>query len=249
MIKPAFCFLIYDRITNEDRWARFFDAADASRYTLHVHAKTPQPELKHSRFQRAVLADPVPTEYGHWTIIAAMNRLAREALMDPAVTHIVFVSQACVPLKSFEHVCHFLTRGVSYFNRAPQAQCFPRAAALLQWYPKEWIQKQSQWCILARTHAAWLVDQEHEYIDRYKTIVSAEEHGYVTELYRAGRVDELQLTPNLAAGATTFTNWQGMDYPWPSNNGLKNYDTVSVEEWEFLVKSPALFGRKFNGVV
>lgn len=64
-----------------------------------------------------------------------------------------------------------------------------------------------------------------------------------------GRSDTLQLTPNLASGATTFTNWQGMEYPWPSDNGLKNYNTITVEEWEYLLKSPAFFGRKFNAVI
>lgn len=249
MIKPAFCFLIYDRIHNEDQWLRFFKTIDPNHYTLHIHAKTPQPLLTHALFQSAVIHDPVSTNYGDWTIVKAMNKLAHYALNDSQVSHILYLSQACVPLKSFEHILHFLTQGVSYFNRCPPIQCFPRAEPLLQWYPREWIQKHSQWCILSRDHASRMVTNELEYIDRYRNIISAEEHCYLTELYRMNLQDQLCITPNLAAGATTFTNWQGMDYPWPSENGLKNYETISIEEWEYLLKSPALFGRKFNKAI
>lgn len=246
MIKPAFCFLIYDRIHNEDRWLHFFKCIDPSHYTIHIHAKTSQPFLKHDFFKSAIISDPISTNYGDWTIIKAMNKLAKSSLDDPHVSHILYLSQSCIPLKSFDHILHFLTQDVSYFNRCPPIQCFPRAERLLEWYPREWIQKHSQWCILSRVHTSHLLKNEEEYIARYETIPSAEEHCYLTELYRSGLQDQLYITPNLAAGATTFTNWQGMNYPWPSDNGLKNYETISIVEWEYLLKSPALFGRKFN---
>jgi hypothetical protein len=228
---------------------RFFEQINPACYTLHIHSKSDQPLLTYPLFQQAVIPDPVPTNYGDWTIIQAMNRLASHAIKDPEVTHVIYLSQACVPLKSFDQVCHFLTPNVSYFNRTPQLQCFPRAASLLTWYKRDWIQKHSQWCILSRKHATCLVYTAPEYMERYQPIQSAEEHCYLTELYRMGESDGICLTPNLAAGATTFTNWKGMEYPWPSENGLKNYNTITVEEWEYLLKSPALFGRKFNAVI
>lgn len=87
-------------------------------------------------FKKAVIEDPISTNDGDWTIIKAMNRLAIYVIKDPNVSHIIYLSQSCVPLKSFDHVCHFLTEDISYFNRTPQIQCFPRAEILLKWYKR-----------------------------------------------------------------------------------------------------------------
>ena len=57
---------------------------------------------------------------------------------------------------------------------------------------------------------------------------------------------EIITTPNVANGATTFTNWEGVDYKYPSLYGLKNYSSVEEEELTYLLDSPSLYGRKFN---
>jgi hypothetical protein len=54
------------------------------------------------------------------------------------------------------------------------------------------------------------------------------------------------MTDNLPNGATTFTNWEGTLYKYASKSGLKNYYSISAEEIKYLLKSPCLFGRKFN---
>ncbi len=51
---------------------------------------------------------------------------------------------------------------------------------------------------------------------------------------------------NEADDATTFTNWEGMDYKYPSNRGLKNYNSISKDELLYLLNSKSLFGRKFT---
>ena len=57
---------------------------------------------------------------------------------------------------------------------------------------------------------------------------------------------EIITTEIVANHATTFTNWEGMDYKYPSTRGLKNYNMITEEELTYLLNSKCLFGRKFT---
>ena len=46
--------------------------------------------------------------------------------------------------------------------------------------------------------------------------------------------------------ATTFANWEDMNYTFVSERELKNYKNISEEELEHLLRSKSLFGRKFK---
>jgi hypothetical protein len=37
-----------------------------------------------------------------------------------------------------------------------------------------------------------------------------------------------------------------MDYKYVSNNGLKNYSFITIDELTYLLDSKSMFGRKFN---
>ena len=84
-----------------------------------------------------------------------------------------------------------------------------------------------------------------EYIKLYKNIYAPDEICYITIIFINNLQEEIITTPNLANNATTFTNWEGMDYAFPSNRGLKNYRFISEEELRHLINSDCLFGRKF----
>ena len=72
-----------------------------------------------------------------------------------------------------------------------------------------------------------------------------DEHAYISNLFVNHLEKELITTQNMADGATTFTNWADMSYKYPSQKDLKTYSTVTEEELLYLLKSAALFGRKF----
>ena len=71
-------------------------------------------------------------------------------------------------------------------------------------------------------------------------------HFYYTFIKILNLENEIIITPNLANDATTFTNWEGMDYKYPSNRGLKNYTSITEDELLYLMNSNCLFGRKFS---
>lgn len=243
--KIAFCFLIYDKINNEDMWKNFFDEADPEKYSIYVHYKENKP-LKH--FDKYKLEKSLPTQNTHVSLIHAYNYLFREAYSDPLNYKFCILSGACIPLKSFDHVYEFLTRdNKGHFNRSRKHECYPRADNLLTYYAEENIQKSSGWFVLNRNLVKETAFEDEHWINSlYGPVFAPEEHYYITQIYEKDLRDEIYESPNTPDQSTTFTNWGDMEYKYIDHHGLKNYERISLEEWNHLQKAPCLFGRKFK---
>ena len=194
-------------------------------------------------FENYKLNSCIQTQYAHISLVEAQNLLLEKALND-GNDQFIFISNSCIPLKSFRYIYDTLNETYSYFNIAPNISCFPRCNSVLQYIPKEYIQKASQWCILNKKHAKLVLD-DRCYIRWFSNVSAPDEHCYISVLYYNSLQNELITTPNIAMG-TTFINWEGMDYKYPSMKGLKNYSLISEEELEYLLKNESLFGRKFT---
>jgi len=242
MKKIAFCFLIYDIINHENLWNEFFQNVDKNKYNIYIHYKNNTPLLYFEKFK---LKNCIYTQYEHISIVHAQNLLLQNALLDSDNQHFIFVSNSCVPFKSFEHIYNSLSTKHSYFNICPQFQCLQRCKHLLNDSNKHFIQKSSQWCILNKKHASLMLSHT-DYFDWFKDISAPDEHCYISNIFCHNLQDEIITTPNVAHDATTFTNWEGHDYPFPSQYGLKNYSSISENELRFLLESKSFFGRKFN---
>ena len=245
MKKIAFCFLIYDIINHEELWNKFFNNVDTNLYNIYIHYKFNKP-LKY--FEKYKLDDCIETKYGDITLVYAQNLLLQKALDDYDNKHFIFISNSCIPLKSFRYVYNNLNEKYSYFNITPQKQCFPRCNNTMKFIDTKYIQKASQWCILNRKHTELMINNR-QYIEwfNYDTTVP-DEHCYITNIFYNNLQDEIITTPNIANDATTFANWEGMDYKYVSNRGLKNYSFITEEELVYLLNSKSLFGRKFDRV-
>jgi hypothetical protein len=240
MKRIAFCFLIYDIINHEELWHLFFKTIDVKKYTIYIHYKINVP-LKY--FEKYKLKNCIQTRYAHISLVEAQNLLLETAVND-GNDQFIFISNSCIPLKSFKYIYDYLNENYSYFNIAEHSSCFPRCNSVLQYIKKEHIQKASQWCILNKKHAKIIIDDKR-YIRWFNTISTPDEHCYISLLYYNTLQNELITTPNIATG-TTFINWEGMDYIYVSISGLKNYNSISDEELEYLLDSKSLFGRKFT---
>ena len=244
MKKIAFLFLIYDILNLEEIWRHFFQNVDKDKYTIYIHFKQNVP-LKY--FEQYKLKNCVDTKYADVSLVIAQNVLLQEAFKDKNNEHFIFLSNSCVPFKNFDYIYNKLSVDKSYFNIAPHEQCFPRCDCLLDTIERKNIQKSSQWCILNRKHSEIMMYcTNSKYITLYKKIYAPDEICYITTLFINNLQEEIITTHNLANNATTFTNWEGMDYAFPSNRGLKNYTCISEEEIQHLINSDCLFGRKFN---
>lgn len=245
MKKVAFCFLIYDIINFEEMWKVFFENVDKNKYSIYIHYKFNKP-LKY--FEEYKLTNCIETAYENETIPLAYNILFREAYKDENNYKFAIVSNSCIPLKSFDYIYKKLTDdNYGYFNICPQSHCFPNCLPLTKNINPMYISKSHNWFILNRTLVENLCfDKDHILSSYYTVIYAPAEYYYYTFIRLLNLEDQIVTTPNISINATTFTNWIGMDYKYPSRSGLKNYNFISQEELLYLLNSESLFGRKFT---
>jgi len=262
MNKIAFLFLIYDMINHESIWHRYFRDVHGirkSQYNIYIHYKT-DVRLEFFDEYKIHKSKIIDTKYADISIVKAQNILIKEALKDAKNTHFIFLSGSCIPLKSFDYLYHYLEPKYSYFHVADPDDCFPDCEVALQYIPKRHIHKASQWCILNRKHAELLTDANAAtassdasctYLRWFEDTYAPDELCYISYLsyiYNDTLDDEIIATSYHSPPevATTFANWEDMNYKYVSERELKNYKSISEEELEHLLRSKSLFGRKFK---
>ena len=246
MKKIAFCFLINDIINHEDLWYTFFKNIPNYKYNIYIHYKVDVP-LKY--FEKYKITNCIETKYDNFTIPLAYNVLFREAYNKyDENAKFCILSGSCIPLKSFDYIYNMLTKDdKGYFNECPTIQCFPNCNPLLPFIDKEYISKSHNWFILNRKLVEKLCfDKDVIITNHYKQIYAPAEYFYLTYIKFLKMENEINITNNVACDASTFTNWEGMNYRYPCIRGLKNYFDISEEELLYIVNSKSFFGRKFT---
>jgi hypothetical protein len=259
MNKLAFIFLIYSTINHESIWYKFFKNVDKTRYNIYIHYKT---DIKLEFFDEYKVKNIINTKYADISIVKAQNYMLNEALIDVNNTHFIFLSGSCIPFKSFDYIYNVLDSKFSYFHIADKKECLPDCREALNYIDIKYLNKASQWCILNKKHSILLINGANYYkhVHNHNTLnylvwfnnsYAPDELCYLTFL---ARVFNNKLENEIIATyynkppeyATTFANWEGMNYKYVSHNELKNYVYISENELIHLINSPCLFGRKFK---
>lgn len=94
--KIAFLFLVLDNPNFPRIWDSYF-AGHESQINVYIHPKFPDGNTWRNR---NVITDIQPTEWGF--IISAYLALLSAAIEDPTNTKFIFVSESCLPVKSFD---------------------------------------------------------------------------------------------------------------------------------------------------
>ena len=242
MKKIAFCFLIYDKINHEILWQLFFKNINPNVYNIYIHYKQNIPSIYFDKYK---LKSCIATKYADISIVKAQNVLLNEALKDADNQHFVFLSNSCIPLKSFRQIYTNLDVNYSYFTiLESQKGVFPRCDCVLNHISKEFIQKASQWCILNKKHAE-LLTKNTLYLKWFNNIYAPDEHCYISYIFYSNLQHEI-IVPDSHRLPTTFTNWNENSSDKDFINGLKNYKSISANELIYLLESSHLFGRKFS---
>ena len=249
--KIALCFLIYDKINNEELWWDFIKNIDKNKYNIYIHFKNTTKSLKY--FEKYKLKNTIDTCWGCFSIVLAQNLILKEAIKDDKNQHFIWLSGSCIPLKSFDYIYKYLDTTKSYYNMSPNEQVFPRANNALLYINKDNIKKASMASIINRKHAKLFIKYEPQIELWFKNINNVDEIAYITMLHHLNLQNELVLTPNIAAGAIIFTSWSDMsNYKLFKNSTIienkapNNYKYICAEELDYLLKSNSLFGRKFE---
>lgn len=242
--KIAFCFLIYDKINHEELWNNFLKNLDKNKYNIYIHYKTNKP-LKY--FEQYKLKNTVETKWCGESLVKAQNLLLEEAVKDKNNTNFVFISDSCIPLKSFDYIYNNIDSNKSYFNKA--------VSNYINYDKSVKLYKASQWCILTRKHSMKILENKNMLKNIFKVItkiknICPDEYSYISLLYNLNLENELIETPNLSADATTFTGWSDMKNYKKFDKSISkgkpnNYSFICPEELDYLIKSKSLIGRKF----
>lgn len=259
MLKIAFIFLIYSTINHEELWHTFFKNVDKNKYNIYIHYKN---DVKLKYFNDYKIAETIPTKYADISIVKAQNHMLREGLKDINNTHFIFLSGACIPLKSFNHIYNKLDCKFSYFHIADKNDCIQDCQDAFKYINIKYLNKASQWCILNRKHAILIINGANfykhvynnntlNYLIWFEKSYAPDELCYLTFL---ARIFNNKLENEIIATrykyppeyATTFANWEGMNYKYVSDKELKNYIHISEKELRHLLCSRCFFGRKFK---
>jgi hypothetical protein len=244
--KIALCFLIYEKIFHEDLWNKFLKNIDKNKFNIYIHYKINKP-LKY--FEKYKLKENIDTCWGCLSIVLAQNLLLKEALKDKDNQHFIWLSDSCIPIKSFKYIYNYLDGNKSYYNIAPDKQVFPRANDALKYMDSKFIKKANMASIINRKHAKLFVNNDQNIRLWFKNIKNVDEIVYITLLHYYKLENELVLTPNIACGAIIFAQWADMsNYKIFKKSKKKNdytYSYICPEELNYLIKSKSLFARKF----
>ena len=233
-MRIAFLFLIYDEINQEDLWFQFFEKAPKDKFSIYIHYKNNIP-LKN--FDSYKLKKCLETHYGDISLVYAQNLLLEEALKDKDNYKFIFLSQSCIPVKSFDFVYDKLcSNDCSYFDIANQKSCFPRCSSVLNYLSRNKIYKSSQWNILNREHSKICISNK-DYVRYFKGVFAPEEHYFITLIKNSSEED------SIINESTTFCNWDESDDP--DGCSPKTYHVIMQWELDNLYKSNFLFARKF----
>lgn len=256
MNKIAFIFLIYNVINHEDIWYNFFKNIDKNKYSIYIHYKSDE-KLKY--FEEYKIKDIIKTKYADISIVTAQNNVLKIALQDLNNTNFIFLSGSCIPLKPFNYIYETIEPLYSYFHIADADESLPDCYDTLKYIERKYLKKASQWCILNRKHSNMLVyygllnysNSQLNYIKWFHNAYAPDELCYLTFLayiYSNNLYNEIIATyyHEPPEKATTFANWEGMNYKYVSDNELKNYIYINECELKHLLYSPCLFGRKFK---
>lgn len=272
MDKIAFLFLVYDKVVSDKLWSSFFNNADKTKYSIHIHCK----KDKLGPFSNYKTIEAVDTEWADISLVKAQTLLLTEALKDETNKMFVFLSQSCIPVKKFDYIYEYLfSSQLSIFNERP-LEFPPRYANLKELLKKEIIKaprikeikdirKAAQWCILNRNHAEILSDKQtfnsYEWYNIFSHIFAPDEIFYFTILMNLKLQDEIRITDDLSY-SSTFDNWgplpkwaekkfgyggpKDCKFERPKQNRVKTYQRIEEKELDYLLESRSLFARKFT---
>lgn len=180
-MKVAFCFLTYGDLNRLDIWKKFLNN-NQNKYNIYLHPKYSY-NVKDPYFKNFILKHRVDTKKkSHISIVNATLRLLEEAYKNENNTRFVFLSQACVPLISFDSFYHEIMQygnmiKVFYNNFNKNFKYNQLSNKLQKLLPIELLSKQHPQMILDRDTVKFLI--ENNFTRHFENMQCPDEHYFV----------------------------------------------------------------------
>ena len=239
--KIAFLFLTRKEVNHPEIWREYFQSNEGES-RIFAHVAHPEKLENNSFLKEHVIDEYLQTEWGDISLVRATLALLRAALTDSDCTHMVLVSESCVPVRSLSD----LTRSLQL---DPRSRMFVRSwederrtnvlraqrVEYLDGIRKEIAHFQAQWMSLCRNDAELICN--NDLTDHFLKCFAPDEAYFATALAVLGR-PPLQ---SVANRHFTWTDWtQGGDNPG-------QFHEVSPELAARISDSGCFFARKFKG--
>ncbi len=186
-MKIAFCFLTYDEIVKYDVWNKFFENIDTNKYTVFIHPKNLSfmTNIKYT-FSFNIVQRRINTiRKEDISIVKATIRLFEEAINSSTdITHVVFLSQSCIPLYPFNTLYNIITKFpisvVSYINHNKKERYHRLSSYIKKYIDYNNFVKQQPNMVLIRNDVELLIN--NDCTSHFKDMECPDEHYFINIL-------------------------------------------------------------------
>ena len=233
--KIAFLFLTIESLHQGEIWWRYLKEA-GHRCNLYTHAKLPH-HIQQEFLRHTQIPNTVPTRWANISLVHATNNLILEALRDPTNKYLMLLSEKCIPLRPFSDFYDYTFghqkssifwypwrnkpgQNKSRFNTLSTAERNLARTMQLGLQLSNFM-KQSQWMLLRRDHASFVV--HNNYTALFKSMAAPDEHYYINVL----KAKVKDFDKDNINYPITHVDWNSS-----TNNHPINYDNeVDLEEF------------------
>lgn len=180
--KIAFIFLTYNKLKRPDIWNKFFKINNpklhSKKYTVYNHAKEPEKAREDLILKGRIISKHIDTCWGCLNLVEANLLMMKEALKDPLNMKFILVSDACVPIVSFDRFYDEIMKDDKskmniFYNNSPE-----RYDSIINppFTKDKFIKHNGSGLILNRKHAELLVADKKNYIKDWVNVHVPDEH-------------------------------------------------------------------------
>jgi hypothetical protein len=245
--KIALLFLCQDRINHIDLWEQFIsDGKD--KISVYIHADNRQ-NVTQDFIKKYIIEETTKIEWGD--LYSGIKLLYKYALKEVNNCKFILVSDSTIPLLKFDCIYSQLTETdnsfIQYYKKGINQMLTRRFLIQRSQHPDfnnnikwEHYYYNECWTILNRSHAQLVLNDIH-YFSIFRKTVAYDENYPMYLLSVNNKLNEItQLN-------ITFVNWEKAYY---SDSGSKRhpkkYNLITNKDREEILKSKALFARKFD---
>lgn len=226
--KVAFLFLTRDNLRRPEIWNTFFNNVNINKYSIYCHPKNPV-KVSDTLLKNNIIPENINTEWGKISLVEANILLMKNALKDTKNKKMILVSEACIPIVSFDTFYNTIindnkSRIVIFHNNTHNRY----NDIVIPAFKKEHFYKTSgSGSILNRNHAQLLVDNIKD-LHKWEKVIAPDEHYNLCQLL----VYDKNFLQNNINKKTTFDIWQIEDL----NKQKYEKDDIQTKEYILLSK-------------
>lgn len=178
-MKIAFLFITIDDVNFPQIWEYYFKN-NYNKINIYCHPKNPQ-NVKTLWLKNNIIPNLAQTSWGH--IIQAKQKLLIEALKDKNNQKFIFLTDSCIPIKSFSNLYKFLLNDdikTSYIKQMPFKSYFIKKSNLEDTFKSMKLIKHISWSCLSRHHVKKLLYSNK--LQKFFNLLAGDEY-YLSILY------------------------------------------------------------------